>query len=291
MLSSDGMRIHAGRGAHAQLQHRTLLMDLFRGDTHLHAEKLADLARQQGVVHTHGTCLRAATTKRAAIRRFQQSDQCRDIQFDIFALQPCQHFAAGFGVLLHEPAEDFASKCRAIHFISAASHVDQGKIPHSSDILRSGPATRKLLEKWPVVSSASSYRSSPAIKRSTTVVLAFGGLPAAKPSGENPSSDMSQLARICSLRRLRGGNPAGESYGGGSGQSSRLRGDNGEADARSRPISDLNHGRFSMLSAGSSTISVHVRLRLRGCAAPPRSLVAANFQRSPSFTSSHRARW
>src|ERR1035438_83719 len=94
-------------GAGPELEHGALIVDFLGSDAHLHAEELADLARQQRIVHTHGTSLRAATAKCATVRGFEQPTEGRRIQLDMFALKPCQGFSPRLGVLIHQAAEDF----------------------------------------------------------------------------------------------------------------------------------------------------------------------------------------
>src|ERR1035441_5592311 len=72
-IVTDCAGVHARRGAGPELEHGALIVDFLGSDAHLHAEELADLARQQRIVHTHGTSLRAATATWATARGFKNT--------------------------------------------------------------------------------------------------------------------------------------------------------------------------------------------------------------------------
>ncbi len=111
--------VHAGGGAHLELQHRAVVVTLLGVDAHLHAEQFAQIVRHQAIVATDRAGLGAAPAQVAAIGQFGETGHQRPVQVDV-AVLPGRDQAAAFDEFEIETAQDLGTIRRTVEFVASA---------------------------------------------------------------------------------------------------------------------------------------------------------------------------
>jgi len=119
------MRLHPGGGADLKLEHRALLVELFRSPAQFLAEEFAQFTGDKTVINTQGTKLGTATAESTSIAQLVQPGYGGPVELNISPTELCLQLAAGLYIFIDQTPEDFRAISGTIEVILAAGEVNR----------------------------------------------------------------------------------------------------------------------------------------------------------------------
>ena len=114
--------VHAGGGAHIELELGALFVQFAGVPAEFLAEELAQFTGDEAVIHTDGADLGAAAAQVAAVGKFRKTDHGLPVQVDVAVAPLGQRFL--LHILLVDAAEQLGTEVRTIHFMFAGHFVE-----------------------------------------------------------------------------------------------------------------------------------------------------------------------